>query len=108
MPTTISSPSSPSATLPLAAQKIRKAAGSFTLTNTAKKAVEASSLTVVKNSKRQHLRARRQGEFSVGKLTNQGTVKLGATDSSSSTSTVGKLIIHGRKLLTHPALRSLL
>ncbi|WP_302016477.1 autotransporter domain-containing protein [Sutterella wadsworthensis] len=71
-----------------------KTAGSFTLTNTAKKAVEASSLTVVKNSKASSF-ALAQGDFSVGKLTNQGTVKLGATDSSSSTSTVGKLIITG-------------
>ena len=71
-----------------------KTAGSFTLTNTAKKAVEASSLTVVKNSKASSFTLAK-GDFSVGKLTNQGTVTLGATDSSSSTSTVGKLIITG-------------
>lgn len=70
-----------------------KTAGSFTLTNTAKKTVEASSLTVVKNSKASSF-ALAQGDFSVGKLTNQGTVKLGATDSNN-TSTVGKLIITG-------------
>ncbi|WP_165650365.1 beta strand repeat-containing protein, partial [Sutterella wadsworthensis] len=69
-----------------------KTAGSFTLTNTAKKAVEASSLTVVKNSKASSFTLAK-GDFSVGKLTNQGTVTLGATDSSSST--VGKLIITG-------------
>ena len=66
-------------------------AGSFTLTNTAKKAVEASSLNVIKKVSTFTLA---QGDFSVGKLTNQGTVKLGATDSNS-TSTVGKLIITG-------------
>ena len=69
-----------------------KTAGSFTLTNTAKKAVEASSLIVVKNSKLSSF-VLAQGDFSVGKLTNQGTVTLGATDST--TSTVGKLIITG-------------
>ena len=66
-------------------------AGSFTLTNTAKKAVEASSLNVVKKVSTFTLA---QGDFSVGKLTNQGTVKLGATDSNN-TSTVGKFIITG-------------
>ena len=65
-----------------------KTAGSFTLTNTAKKAVEASSLTVVKNSKASSFTLA-QGDFSVGKLTNQGTVTLGVN------STVGKLIITG-------------
>ena len=63
-------------------------AGSFTLTNTAKKAVEASSLNVVKKVSTFTLA---NGDFSVGKLTNQGAVKLG----DSTNNTVGKLIITG-------------
>ena len=58
-------------------KETEKSAGSFTLTNNAKNAVEASSLTVVKNTDTGissfTLGA---GKFSVGKLTNQGTVTL--------------------------------
>ena len=50
-------------------------AGSFTLTNNAKNAVEASSLTVVKNTNASTFELD-AGKFSVGKLTNQGTVTL--------------------------------
>ena len=48
---------------------------SFTLTNNAENAVEASSLTVVKNSTANTF-ALNAGKFSVGKLTNQGKVTL--------------------------------
>ena len=51
------------------------AAGSFTLTNNAKNAVEASSLTVVKNTNASTFTLA-NGDFSVGKLTNQGNVTL--------------------------------
>ena len=51
------------------------AAGSFTLTNNATNAVEASSLTVVKNTNASTFTLG-AGKFSVGKLTNQGTVTL--------------------------------
>lgn len=50
-------------------------AGSFTLTNNAENAVEASSLTVVKNTNASTFELG-AGKFSVGKLTNQGTVTL--------------------------------
>ncbi|WP_240909425.1 beta strand repeat-containing protein, partial [Sutterella wadsworthensis] len=49
---------------------------SFTLTNQAENAVEASSLTVVKNSTTANTFALNAGKFSVGKLTNQGKVTL--------------------------------
>ncbi len=48
---------------------------SFTLTNNAENAVEASSLTVVKNTKESTFTLA-NGDFSVGKLTNQGNVTL--------------------------------
>ena len=49
----------------------------FTLTNNStENAVEASSLTVVKNSKTTNTFALGAGKFSVGKLTNQGNVTL--------------------------------
>ena len=48
---------------------------SFTLTNNAENAVEASSLTVVKNSNVNTFTLA-NGDFSVGKLTNQGKVTL--------------------------------
>ncbi|WP_337541972.1 beta strand repeat-containing protein, partial [Sutterella wadsworthensis] len=48
---------------------------SFTLTNNAENAVEASSLTVVKNTGASTFTLG-AGKFSVGKLTNQGTVTL--------------------------------
>ena len=54
-------------------------AGSFTLTNTAKKAVEASSLNVVKKVSTFTLA---NGDFSVGKLTNQGNVTITAGEFS--------------------------
>lgn len=57
-------------------KETEKDAGSFTLTNTAKNAVEASSLTVVKNSTTANTFALNAGKFSVGKLTNQGKVTL--------------------------------
>ena len=63
---------------------------SFTLTNNAENAVEASSLTVVKNTNASTFTLA-NGDFSVGKLTNQGAVKLG----DSTNNTVGKLIITG-------------
>ena len=63
---------------------------SFTLTNNAENAVEASSLTVVKNTNANTFKLD-NGDFSVGKLTNQGAVKLG----DSTNNTVGKLIITG-------------
>ena len=47
----------------------------FTLTNNAENAVEASSLTVVKNANANTF-ALANGDFSVGKLTNQGNVTL--------------------------------
>ena len=50
-------------------------ATSFTLTNNAENAVEASSLTVVKNSNVNTFTLA-NGDFSVGKLTNQGKVTL--------------------------------
>ena len=63
----------------------------FTLTNNStENAVEASSLTVVKNSTANTFTLA-NGDFSVGKLTNQGAVKLG----DSTNNTVGKLIITG-------------
>ena len=49
---------------------------SFTLTNQAENAVEASSLTVVKNSTTANTFALNAGKFSVGKLSNQGKVTL--------------------------------
>ena len=48
---------------------------SFTLTNNAENAVEASSLTVVKNTNASTFTLA-NGDFSVGKLTNQGNVTL--------------------------------
>ena len=48
---------------------------SFTLTNNAENAVEASSLTVVKNTNASTF-SLANGDFSVGKLTNQGNVTL--------------------------------
>ena len=48
---------------------------SFTLTNNAENAVEASSLTVVKNTKESTFTLA-NGDFSVGKLTNQGNMTL--------------------------------
>ena len=54
---------------------------SFTLTNTAKNAVEASSLTVVKNTNASTFELD-AGKFSVGKLTNQGNVTLKAGEFS--------------------------
>jgi len=63
----------------------------FTLTNNStENAVEASSLTVVKNSTANTFTLA-NGDFSVGKLTNQGAMKLG----DSTNNTVGKLIITG-------------
>ena len=55
---------------------------SFTLTNQAENAVEASSLTVVKNSTTANTFALNAGKFSVGKLTNQGEVTLKAGEFS--------------------------
>ena len=63
-------------------KETEKDAGSFTLTNTAKNAVEASSLTVVKNSTTANTFALNAGKFSVGKLTNQGNVTLKAGEFS--------------------------
>ena len=60
-------------TLPLAALRGGAQGNtSFTLTNQAENAVEASSLTVVKNSTTANTFALNAGKFSVGKLTNQG------------------------------------
>ena len=56
-------------------KETEKDAGSFTLKNTAKNAVEASSLTVVKNTNASTFELD-AGKFSVGKLTNQGKVTL--------------------------------
>lgn len=53
----------------------------FTLTNNAENAVEASSLTVVKNSAANTFTLA-NGDFSVGKLTNQGNVTLTAGEFS--------------------------
>ena len=58
-------------------KETEKDAGSFTLKNTAKNAVEASSLTVVKNTNASTFELD-AGKFSVGKLTNQGNVTLKA------------------------------
>ena len=55
---------------------------SFTLTNQAENAVEASSLTVVKNSTTANTFELGNGDFSVGKLTNQGKVNLTAGEFS--------------------------
>ena len=54
---------------------------SFTLTNQAENAVEASSLTVVKNTNASTFELD-AGKFSVGKLTNQGNVTLKAGEFS--------------------------
>ncbi|WP_165657247.1 beta strand repeat-containing protein, partial [Sutterella wadsworthensis] len=62
-------------------KETEKDAGSFTLTNTAKNAVEASSLTVVKNTNASTFELD-AGKFSVGKLTNQGNVTLKAGEFS--------------------------
>ena len=57
-------------------KETEKDAGSFTLTNNStENAVEASSLTVVKNTNASTFTLG-AGKFSVGKLTNQGTVTL--------------------------------
>ena len=62
-------------------KETEKDAGSFTLKNTAKNAVEASSLTVVKNTNASTFELD-AGKFSVGKLTNQGNVTLKAGEFS--------------------------
>ena len=54
---------------------------SFTLTNNAENAVEASSLTVVKNTNANTFKLD-NGDFSVGKLTNQGNVTITAGEFS--------------------------
>ena len=54
---------------------------SFTLTNNAENAVEASSLTVVKNTNANTFKLD-NGDFSVGKLTNQGNVTITAREFS--------------------------